>query len=111
MNFKDLLQKQYGVATDDFENPLTATVPVAAPVQLLQNDPSRVGWSLINLGAHPIYVSFDPEPSDTNGLYVAAHGGTISLVWNEDFELITKAIWAIADTADVTVYLVGVKLQ
>jgi len=102
---RELFEKEYGVWTGVIENPLTDTVGTSI-TQLLQPDPGRLNYTLVNLGATPVYFCFTPDPSTTKGIYVAANGGYVTLDWKDDGLLVTYPVWAISSGA-TKVYLVG----
>jgi hypothetical protein len=106
MELSDLLIKQYGVKTYPVFNRITAKALNGVITPVLFNDPSRCGWSITNLGSVPLFLSFTPDPSATKGIMVADLGGYVSLVWNEDFELITLPVWAYCTGADDDLYIV-----
>jgi hypothetical protein len=107
MALKDVLTRVYGVKTDMDVNPLLAATGLGVVVQLLQPNPNRLAWTLINLGAVPVYLAFTPNPGVANGIYTAALGGNTGLIYSEDFELVTYPLWAFS-AAVCDVYLVEV---
>lgn len=107
MALKDVLERLYGVKTDIRVNPLVDQVQLTA-TSLLKPDPNRLAWTIINLGANPLYVAFSPDVSTTKGVYVSATGGVFGLIFSEDFSLVTYPIWAIANVAAGDIYLVEV---
>ena len=108
MNVIDLFEKLYGVKCDVVENPITDTVTTAV-TQLLKNDPGRCNWTLVNLGATPLYFCFTPDPSANKGIYVAINGGYVTLDWKDDGILVTRPIYAVS-TGTIKVYLVGIRI-
>jgi hypothetical protein len=107
MSLAKLIERDFGVKTDNRVNPLASQVATTV-TQLLRPNPNRLAWSLVNLGANPIYIAIDPLPSSTHGIYVARNGGNVVFLWNEDFELVTYPLWGIADTAAADVYLIEI---
>ena len=107
MPLKDLLERQYGVKTDTIINPLVVQVETTV-TQLLKPNPNRLAWTLINLGANPVYAAFTPDVATTKGIYCSATGGVVGLLWSEDFELVCYPVWAIVESAAAAIYLVEV---
>jgi len=107
MALKDVLERMYGVKTDMVVNPLAAQIETT-PTPLLLNNPNRLAWTLINLGANHVMLAFTADVSLTKGIYVAQTGGIMGLLFSEDFELVTYPVWGIADTAAAGIYLVEV---
>jgi hypothetical protein len=104
---KEVIERMYGVKTDMLVNPVTDTV-LTTPTQLLKPNPNRLAWTLINLGSEAIYLSFTQDVATTKGIYVASGGGTMGLLFSEDFELVTFPIYAIGAAGGDKVYLVEV---
>jgi hypothetical protein len=91
----DLLAREYGVKTDYRLNPRTAVVNIAV-TQVFATSPRRVGMCFLNLSANTIYIAPDEEVAATRGVLLTPTGGSFSLIWNEDFELVTFPWWATA---------------
>lgn len=94
----DLLRDRLQVKTRPIVNPLVAVVGLAAiPVAL--NHPDRVAITFVNLSANIIYISPLPAPAAAAGIRLDPNGGWRSLIWDEDFELVSSPWWAIATGA------------
>ncbi len=104
MNVADLLEKQYGVKTTYNVNPLVNQV-AATKTRVLDMNPRRVSFALINLGVVFITLSPDPDVSLTRGIYLVPNGGTLGMVWTEDFEMTTMEYFAIANGAASDIYV------
>jgi hypothetical protein len=104
---KEVIDRLYGVKTDMRINPVAAQVG-ATPTALLLNNPNRLAWTIINLGSEAIYIAFTPDVAATKGIYVASGGGTMGLIFSEDFELVTYPIWAVGAVGSDDVYLIEV---
>lgn len=104
---KDVLERLYGVKTDMRVNPVVAQIG-ATPTQILLNNPNRLAWTLINLGGEAVYLAFTPDVATTKGIYVASGGGTMGLLFSEDFELVTYPVWGIGAVGSDNIYLVEV---
>lgn len=107
MILKDVIERLYGVKTDMRVNPVASQIGATA-TQLLKNNPDRLAWTLINLGTEAVYLAFTPDVAATKGIYVAAGGGTMGLLFSEDFELVTYPIWGIGAVGSDNIYLVEV---
>lgn len=90
-----LLYDKYGVKTTEYENPLGTSIATTI-TRILPLRPQRLGLVLANLGANNAYVMWDNLPSASRGLLLAANGGTINFIWDEDFSLVARGFWAIA---------------
>jgi len=99
----DLLRERFKVETESVENQLVAAVGVAA-VQVAVNNPDRVALNFINLSVNIIYISPFPGVAAAIGIRLDPNGGWRSLVWDEDFELVSHDWYAIAAGAGSAFY-------
>jgi len=102
-----LLQSRFGLKTHTLINPVVAAVGVAA-IQIARNNPDRVGFIMINLSANIVYISPVIGVLATSGIKLDANGGLVSFVWDEDFELVSSELFAIATGAASDVYILEV---
>ncbi len=115
MNVQDLLEKQFGVKSTYNVNPETATI-AASPVKtkFLSYNPRRISFVMINLSAVIILVAPDVNVAiapKKRGIYLVPNGGTLSMVWTEDFEMPAMEWFAIADGAAADVFCLEVITQ
>tara|TARA_S200002703_G_scaffold160053_1_gene176357 strand:+ start:1413 stop:1781 length:369 start_codon:yes stop_codon:yes gene_type:complete len=68
---------------------------------VLGNDPERVSFFLMNLGASDIYLSTTPSPSSSNGIVLSANGGFIGFNAKDDQIIPTMAWWALGAGASL----------
>lgn len=94
----EMIAALFGIRTAFAVNPQTNTVGVTE-VMVLPNDPMRVGIVFVNNSANAIYVLPRKGVSADEGIYLAPNGGTISMVWDRDFELCSVAWYALAGGA------------
>ena len=94
----EYVKKKFGVETRSF--------PVADPVSclttvtsILPNNPDRLGFTVVNLGATSMYVAWDRGVLPTHGILVAANGGTFSMIADEDGELVGYELFGISVTS------------
>lgn len=95
LTVRDLLRARLGTATNAVRNRAASSVGTTA-ADLLRNDPSRVSFQLVNLGAFTVFVTPLGEPSSTNGLRVEANGGALFVEWETDGEVVAWAWRGIA---------------
>lgn len=107
MNVADLLEKQFGVLTTYNVNPEVSAVAVTK-TRILDVNPRRISFVLVNLGAVFICVSPDSDVTLTRGIYLVPNGGTLSMVWTDDFEMPTMEWWAIANGANADIFAMEV---
>ncbi len=99
----ELLEEHFGVKTSYNDNPEVTQVEVAV-TKVFAYNPNRLGLVLINTSAFPILVGYRNDVSVGNGILLVAGGGSLSLIWNEDFELVASEMFAIADGGAATIY-------
>lgn len=71
--------------------------------RVLQNDFERMASTLINVGAVDLKITPTDVVSDTEGIALAASGGNLCLVANEDLALVGYDWWAKTATGSTTV--------
>ncbi|MBA7592591.1 hypothetical protein ES708_34779 [subsurface metagenome] len=55
-----------------------------------------------------VYLGHTSQVSSTNGYYLAALGGHIGMIWDEDGELVGREIWAVAASGTPTIFVKAV---
>jgi len=100
--------KRFGFPTRAIENPVVAQVGVDA-VTVLQNNPDRVFWLIINLSDNTIYVAFKSDVSATKGIRLDANGGFASACVDEDGELPAYEVFAMATGAASAIYVLAIE--
>lgn len=115
MNVQDLLEKQFGVKSTYNENPETASIAESPAVtKFLSYNPRRISFVVINLSAVTILVAPDVDVQlapTKRGIYLVPNGGTLSMVWTEDFEMPAMEWFAIADGPAADIYCLEVLTQ
>ncbi len=88
-SIRDLLNAYYGVVISPrFQR--NADV-VGTVVQLiLKQDPSRIAFTIVNVGAFDVGIVPTGQPTGQKSFTVAANGGVLSGDWREDGELISQ---------------------
>lgn len=66
----------------------------AASQKILNNNPRRFQWWVVNTGAVAVYVFFDPALSGLSGILVPVRNGTVGAYVDEDGELVTQMVFA-----------------
>jgi len=101
-------EEKLGFPTRPIINPVTNSVATTATL-VLQNNPDRIFWLVINLSSNKGYVGWDKDVASTRGIPIAANGGYVSCSVEEDGELVIYPVWAINDTASGTYYIVEIR--
>jgi len=106
MTLQDLLLQQFKVKTRQNINPEVSTLTGGVD-KVLGNNPNRLAWVIINLGANSAYVGFTNDVSASKGILLSALGGSASMVWDEDFETVGYEVYCKGTAAD-TLYVIEV---
>lgn len=101
-------ERQYGGAlNEDERNPVVGT----AVEELLGGDPERVLVFFLNLSANTIHVGLRNIVSSTNGIILAASGGSVSFNAIEDGTLPTRQFFVIAGAAASQMYILSLRRE
>jgi hypothetical protein len=93
MTLQQLLIGQFGVSATDLNE---AYISVGTtPINLLSNNPNRIGFIISNLSTNTCYVGLTPATSSTTGLFLAA-GGELTSTWRDDFNSVGFARYAVS---------------
>lgn len=106
----DVIRKEIGVPTIDVVSPVGATVGVAS-ARLLGQNPNRLAAIIINLSANDIVLAPNRAATLTSGILLAPGGGSMSLLWKRDFDLVGYEWQAIAAAAGSSVFTLEMLTQ
>lgn len=110
MALSSLIFQKFGVRTRVVENPVVSSIGITAEV-VLKNNPDRLGFVIINLSENAVYIGIDKEVATTKGIYLAPNGGTLSVFYGEDFELVGYEFWGVASGAGSVIYVLEVEAE
>ncbi|SRR6266571_1994906 len=85
--------------------PKTAQV-TAAGVRILENSPRRVGWLIINRSAFDISVDYVQPIDSTAAILIAANGGTISSLVQEDGETTAWELFGLSPSGNAGIRVI-----
>lgn len=108
MPLADLLMEQFKVRTRAVEDPRAVTAITTTAQMILNNNPNRLGFTIINTGTKKCAMALTNAVTLLKGLPLDAGGGHITMKWNEDFDMVGWAWWIIADTGGSTAYTLEV---
>lgn len=91
------LTRKWGVKTRLI--PLQTVAVLTTAVRVLRNNPRRFGLTILNVGTSNVYVDWNGAVAVGQGVLLTPLGGTLTLVVDEDGELLTYDVWAIAAAA------------
>ncbi len=83
---RDLIEALRGTAQTPRIN-RDATQATATSAIILKNDPSRVFFLVVNLGAFDVFLAPLGAASATRGVRLSASGGAATAQWDEDGEV------------------------
>ena len=100
----DQIRKLLGADTSTQINRVVSQIGVAA-IPILRQQPNRLAFVIINLGTDQIFVGPFNNPSSTRGIQLGASGGNLTAVYFEDFELVGREWFGIANLAATDVLI------
>lgn len=98
-------EKTFGVSTRLIESTQELDTTVS---QILPNNPRRLFWLVCNRGMSAIAIGFTPQVTIDTGLYIAANGGTASMVVTEDGEAVTYPVYGVANLSPNPILIIEV---
>lgn len=104
MSLAELIDKRFGVKTRPVENPEDVTTASTTAQQILGNNPNRLAFVVQNLGSTVCYLGLTSGVSTTKGIRLDANGGVVSMVMEEDFQLVGWEWWIISASGTPAVY-------
>lgn len=109
MPLDELLKERFKVRTRAVENPKAITAASTTAQLILSNNPNRLGFVITNLGATVCYIGLGNDvTAATKGIRLDANGGSVSMIWDEDFIVVAWAWWIIAASGTPAVYAIEI---
>lgn len=103
----DLVQKEMGGKTRvRFAAP--GLVLGVAASRIVPQNANRLGLVIVNLSANNVFIAFDNQVSASHGIFLAPNGGSISMNYKDDFELVGFEVFGIASAAGSNIYCIEV---
>lgn len=106
----ELIERAWGVKTIHRINPYTEEVH-STVTQIFSKEPKRVGFVFLNLSDSEIYLAPDMQVSDSRGIEIKANGGSLTMIWDEDFDLVTQSWYGIADADNSDIFTIELRLR
>jgi hypothetical protein len=103
---RDLIKKYYLPEITQSNIVITPLTIGTEPVRVLENNPSRFQFAIVNLSPNNVYVGFDNQVSSSRGIRVAPSGGDFRMIWIEDLDITTWEFFAIADAANSNILVI-----
>ena len=98
----DMLSRLYGVRTTHRINPIHVNPIVAVVQSCLGANPKRLGHVIVNMGVNSCWVAPRDTVADDYGIVLVPNGGSVSKIWDEDFEMVTLPWYVISVAAPGT---------
>lgn len=95
---RDLIVERFGRPVTPFENRTVTSVGLTAAI-FLRQDPDRLGFLIVNLSVNNLWIGPFANVSTTKGIKIPPSGGSVTSTWDEDFDVVGKEWYAIADGA------------
>lgn len=108
MRTVDLIAKRFGIETYAVQNPLISTAIDGVATLTLSNNPGRLGWTVVNLGANNVYLALDNTVDTDHGVLLTANGGSASMTMDEDFEATCWEVYCLADGANSDIWVLEI---
>lgn len=101
----DLLRTRYGA--EIYSLPPEIRVVGTSAVKVLDNDPQRVAYQIINISDYTMYFSYSPDVKGAeNGIPISPKGGSIMSRIDDDFALVTREAYMISPSGSGKIYIV-----
>lgn len=94
----DLIRQRLGAPTYPEDNRVVSSVGTTVAT-ILRQSPARVWFLIVNLSPSDIYVAPFPGVSNTKGILLSPAGGSLSLNFLDDMDLVSIEWYAIANSA------------
>ena len=86
--------------------PVTRTITVQqSSTKILDNDPRRIGWSLINRSGFDVSLDYVQPPSPSTAILLAANGGTLTSVVDEDGETTAWELFGVCSASTPQIFV------
>ena len=92
----DLITEKFGVSTQFKINPLVNQLGTSKE-KILNNNPNRIAYVLINLSPNSIYVLPDEEVSESRAIKILGGGSKFSMNYETDFHLVGVGLYGFAE--------------
>ncbi|MDD5360452.1 MAG: hypothetical protein PHI02_09325 [Sulfurovaceae bacterium] len=104
VTLQKVLEDLYGVKSFYHLSDPAFTAGVAVSL-CVKNNPNRLSFVVVNLSGNALYISPRNDVSAAQGIYVAPNGGSVQIIWDRDFELVSQAWYMIAAGAASSVFI------
>jgi len=92
---RKMVEDRFGAPVNPVVNRTVSTISTTQS-RIMIEDPDRVGFLVVNLSVNDLYIMIDQNVSATRGIKAGPNGGSVSVVWFEDFEICAWEWFALA---------------
>ena len=103
-NVHEIISDLYKTRTTYVANPVVSQVQNTV-TKILANNPRRLAFVLVNISNVSIFISPDGDVSNSKGIILFPGGGSITLKFLDDLELVSHEWYAIATAPNANIYL------
>ena len=106
----ELIDIQFGVRTRSADNRENTSMTTTSQL-IIRNDSSRLAFIINNLGQQTVLVRNNSEPSATVGYLIGPNGGSMSMIFSEDFNKVGHDWFGITPSGVTTIYVEEVLVE
>jgi len=93
----------FGANTYTQSDPVITSVGTSV-VKVLDGNPNRLAYTIVNMSDNTLYVAFDEQVSATRGIVLGASGGNLAVSVKDDFTLVTRPVYALASGGSSAIF-------
>lgn len=110
VSLHQLIDQRFGLRTRGVPNPDNVQQSTTVGL-ILRNNSSRLAATIVNLGTNPVFMVPDTSPSTTRGIRIGPSGGAITLLWDEDFNLVGMEWNGVTDAGTSDLFVLEVHVE
>jgi len=110
MKAADIIARRFGVSTWARQNPLTSVVGTSVS-RVLDNNPGRLAWTIVNLSPNNVYLALDRGVGATHGILLTPNGGSASMMLDEDYEATCWEMFGVASADNSDIFVIEVLIE
>ncbi len=106
----ELINDRFGIRTRGVVNPNNVQQSTTVGL-ILRNDSSRLAATITNLGTNPVFMTPDGAPSTTRGVRIGPNGGSVTLLWDEDFNTVGMEWQGVTDAGTSDLFVLEILVE
>lgn len=110
VSLHQLIDDRFGVRTRGVPNSDNVQQSTT-PGLILRNNSSRLAATIVNLGTNPVFMVPEGAPSTTRGIRIGPSGGSVTLLWDEDFNLVGMEWNGVTDVGTSDLFVLEVHVE